>query len=59
MSLCNTIASAIQVEVFKSTDDLNGWLKQQKDVQIIDIKFTSMVIIDESVIRDRFLVIYK
>jgi hypothetical protein len=59
MSLCNAIASAIQVEVFKSTDDLNGWLKQQKDVQIIDIKFTSMVIIDESVIRDRFLVIYK
>ena len=59
MSLCNAIASAIQVKVFESTEELNGWLKEQKDMQIIDIKLRSMVIIDECVIRDRFLVIYK
>ncbi|MGM0876781.1 MAG: hypothetical protein ACQEWV_18985 [Bacillota bacterium] len=59
MSLCNAIASAIQVKVFENSEELNSWLKEHKDLQIIDIKFTSMVIIDEFVIRDRFLVIYK
>ncbi|MDQ0243335.1 hypothetical protein J2S09_000871 [Bacillus fengqiuensis] len=58
MSLFNSIASAVQIKVFGSQYELNSWLEQQKDVQIIDIKFTSVIIIDESVIRDRFLVIY-
>ncbi|MFS0891534.1 hypothetical protein [Peribacillus frigoritolerans] len=59
MSLCNAITSAIQVRVFEDSEELNCWLKEQKDVQILDIKFRSMVIIDEFVIRDCFLVIYK
>ncbi|WP_078408868.1 hypothetical protein [Priestia abyssalis] len=59
MSLFNSIAPAVQVKVFGSQYELNSWLEQQKDTQIIDIKFTSMIIIDESVIRDCFLVIYK
>lgn len=59
MGLFNSIASAVQVKVFGSQYELNSWLEQQKDTQIIDVKFTSMIIIDESVIRDSFLVIYK
>lgn len=59
MSLFNSIASAIQVKVFRSQYELNSWLEQKKDVQLIDIKFTSVIIIDESVIRDCFIVIYK
>lgn len=59
MSLFNSIASAVQVKVFRNQYELNSWLEQQKDVQIIDIKFTSTMIIDETVIRDHFLVIYK
>jgi hypothetical protein len=59
MSLSNSIASAIQVNVFRSQYELNSWLEQKKDLQIIDIKFTSVIIIDESVIRDCFIVIYK
>ena len=59
MSLCNAIASKIQVKVFEDSETLNCWLREQKDVRILDIKFRSMVIIDEVVIRDRFLVIYK
>jgi hypothetical protein len=59
MTLCNAITSTIQVKVFEDSEELNCWLKEQKDVQILDIKFRSMVIIDEFVIRDRFLVIYK
>lgn len=59
MSLCNAVTSAIQVKVFEDSGELNCWLKEQKDVQILDIKFRSIVISDEFVIRDRFLVIYK
>ncbi|MDQ0245087.1 hypothetical protein J2S09_002663 [Bacillus fengqiuensis] len=59
MSLFNTIASAVQVKVFRSQHELNNWLELTKDVQVIDIKFSSVIIIDESVIRDCFLVIYK
>ena len=59
MSLCNAIASEIQVRVFEDSETLNCWLREQKDVGILDIKFRSMVIIDEVVIRNRFLVIYK
>ncbi|MGG1675015.1 hypothetical protein ACIFOT_04590 [Neobacillus sp. NRS-1170] len=59
MGLCNDIVSVIQVKVFEETEELNCWLKEAKDLQILDIKFRSMVIIDEIVIRDRFVVIYK
>ncbi|WP_078408743.1 sporulation protein Cse60 [Priestia abyssalis] len=59
MSLFNNIASAVQVKVFRSQHELNHWLELIKDVQIIDIKFSSVIIIDECVIRDCFLVIYK
>jgi hypothetical protein len=59
MTLSTAIAPAIQVKVFENTYELNSWLEQHKNLEIIDIKFTSVVIIDESVIRDRFLVIYK
>ena len=59
MSIYNAIASEIQVKVFEDSETLNCWLGEQKDVRILDIKFRSMIIIDEVVIRDHFLVIYK
>jgi hypothetical protein len=59
MSLCNAIASEVQAKVFEDSETFNCWLREKKDVRILDIKFRSMVIIDEGVIRDRFLVIYK
>ncbi|MBT2698626.1 hypothetical protein J7E79_14530 [Bacillus sp. ISL-40] len=59
MSLCNEIASGIHVEVFEDSEELNNWLIESKVVKILDIKFKSMVIIDEIVIRDCYLVIYK
>jgi hypothetical protein len=59
MSLCNAIASEIQIKLFDDLEKLSFWLKELKDVRILDIKFRSMIIIDEVVIRDRFLVIYK
>ncbi|MBV7504918.1 hypothetical protein KW850_06535 [Bacillus sp. sid0103] len=59
MGLFNACASSIQVEVFEELEELYDWLKETKDVKIIDIKFKSMVIINEIVFRNRFLVIYK
>ena len=59
MSLCNAIASEIQIKLFDDSEKLNLWLKELKDMRILDIKFRSMIIIDEVVIRDHFLVIYK
>jgi hypothetical protein len=59
MGLCNACASSIQVEVFEDLEEIYNWLKETKDVKIIDIKFKSMVIINEIVFRNRFLVIYK
>lgn len=59
MSLCNKNASAIQVKVFEDSEELNHWLKENKVAKVLDIKFKSMVIIDEIVIRDCYLVIYN
>ncbi|MEH7378807.1 MULTISPECIES: hypothetical protein [Bacillaceae] len=59
MGLCNAYASSIQVELFEDLEELYDWLKETKDVEIIDIKFKSMVIINEIVFRNRVLVIYK
>ena len=39
MSLCSAIASEIQVKVFEDSETLNCWLREQKDVRILDIKF--------------------
>lgn len=57
MSLCNAISSEVQVKVFEDSDELNCWLKEHRDVQILDIKFRSTIIIDEFILRNRFLVI--
>jgi hypothetical protein len=59
MSLCNDIASGIQVKIFEDSEELDKWFEETKDVTILDIQFKSMIIIDEIVIRDCYLVIYK
>ncbi|PAE37379.1 hypothetical protein [Bacillus sp. 7884-1] len=59
MNICNANASSIQLKVFEDSEELNHWLKENKAAKELDIKFRSMVIIDEIVIRDCYLVIYK
>lgn len=58
MGILNRFANSVQVKVFESEETLNEWLKNNGDVLIIDIKFSS-VSMSTGVIRDRFLVIYS
>lgn len=59
MNTCNANDSAIQVIVFEDSEELNIWLKVNKDAKILNIIFKSMIIIDEIVFRECYLVIYK
>ncbi|MEH6996680.1 hypothetical protein V7075_28925 [Neobacillus drentensis] len=54
-----SLSNAIQVKVFEDSVELNNWLKEKNVAKILDIKYKSMVIIDEIVFRDCYFVIYK
>ncbi|MGX6443601.1 hypothetical protein ACWM35_10345 [Neobacillus sp. K501] len=59
MNVSNANASAIQVEVIEDSEELNIRLNENKDAKILNILYKSMIIIDEVVYRDCYLVIYK
>lgn len=59
MSVSNANASAIQVKVIEDSEELNIWLSGNKDAKILSILYKSMIIIDEIVYRDCYIVIYK